>query len=103
MCDLELLRKILDKKEPKELITLVTIDGADHGYKVKGGKAAVEACIRSVCTHAVEWARPIVGGEIHDAVQTSEDAVASSPTKKRKAPAEDISTTSKRRKTVNSR
>lgn len=61
-CNMDLLKSVLSKRKPNSSeVQLVTIEGGDHSYKSKGGKAVVEDNLKLVCKSAVNFAKKIFG------------------------------------------
>jgi predicted alpha/beta-hydrolase family hydrolase len=102
-CDIDLLHKTIAKMKNKEEFPprLELMDGCDHSFKAKGGKAVMTANMARICSVSIKWAKNILaesignneksetniealsdGGEDND----DDDEVALMNPKKRKAP-----------------
>jgi hypothetical protein len=95
-CDLDLLKKTIAKMKHKDEVppTLELIDGGDHSYKAKGGKAVYTANLNKVTKASLQWAQKQFGSSSAVAAtpsndedeESDSDEVVLMNTKKRKAP-----------------
>jgi hypothetical protein len=93
MNDLDLLHQTLGKMKHKKDVPpeFHFIEGGDHSFKVKGGKAANEKSTTTVLKICVDWCKKIFGiSTDQGSEEVQEDALATNTSeKKRKRPSDE--------------